>query len=365
MVMRALKGILIFLVFFCALLLRVHYIDQVGKDSETYKRAVLELLSEKNPYEWTIRSFTYGKDPWNHGFAYLPALLYVYAPLYILGVLITGLNYIILWKIPIILADLIIGVLLFQFLSRKNYYIGLLATAAWLFNPYLIFVENYTYADSLAILFMFLALLNLEEYDGTAGFFYALSVAFKTFPLLLFPIFLLKSKNTAKFIIGGLIVAIIISLPFMKSVEYFQTYVMGSLLVHGDRAMQGRPFFWYISYLTSLEFIRIIPLGVYSVLASFSGWIVTSVILISKKIKDTLISDKFVLSLISFSLFYAFTHVLNRTYLLWFMPILFVALSRLLKGNVAYYAVSVLAFYGFYAWYLIIWIDGFHITPLA
>jgi len=271
--------------------------------------------------------------------------------------LVTAIPSSVLIKIPHLLADFGIGLLLYKMLRKENYYILLLGLFVWLFNPYIQVKSLYTYSDSIPILFMLLALHYLEKDDVLSGAFYALSIALKTFPIILLPIFLIQSKDKIKFILSGLIIAFAISVPFMKSVTDFTTYLDGAIFVHGSRAMQGRPFLFYISYFYKIELFQIIPLKIYTYFAMFSGMLVTTYLLLKTKLKDP-----YVLSTISFILFYLFTPVLNRTYLLWFMPVMIIGLSNILKDKKPiYYIASLTGFYTFYHWYLSIWKDGFHI----
>ena len=81
-----------------------------------------------------------------------------------------------------------------------------------------------------------------------------------------------------------------------------------------------------------------------------------------RKAQDKLILDKDILSTVSFIRFYAFTPILNRTYLLWFLPVFIIGTYNFVeKRNKFIYYVVLIGFYGFYYWYLLQWKDGFHI----
>ena len=153
-------------------------------------------------------------------------------------------------------------------------------------------------------------------------------------------------------------VAFTISIPFLTSYEDFMTYLQGSLLVHSQRFVQGRPFLFYISYYYNIELFQIIPFEIYTYLASFLGLFFVPVLYFLFRIKD-----KYILSLIIFLNFYLFTPVLNRTYTMWFLPVLLVGsfnLASKTKYKYLYYVI-VFFYYAFYYWYLIQWKDGFHI----
>jgi len=287
----------------------------------------------------------------------LPGFLYINYVFYIIH-LITKINFDYLWKIPLLLADLGVGLLLVKQLYKKNFPALLLGLLVWFLNPYFYLKTNYVYLDPLPVFFMFLALFYLEKDDVLAGASYAFSIALKTFPLVLFPIFLFKSKNKLQFLASVALIGVVISLPFMTSVEDFTTYLRGALLVHEERFVQGRPFLFYISYFYHVEFFQIVPFQVYTYLAMFSGWVVSSAVYLLKWIRD-----KYALSIIPLALFYVFTPVLNRTYLIWLIPILVVGLYNLVSGKkYMWFYYAVLGFYwGFYYWYLVPWKDGFHI----
>jgi hypothetical protein len=350
------KIVAIFIIVFFAASKRLSHFGETGKDIYAYERAIVDLLEGKNPYTWTVESYSNPDDPGNHGFAYLPGLLYIFSPLYILY-LKTGLPLEYLMKAPVLLADLGVGVLLTILLYKKNFLALLAALLIWFFNPYSYFKSGYTYADPLPIFFMFLALIYLEKDDVLAGTYYAVSVALKTFPYILFPVLLLKAKNKKDFLVAGSMVAFLVVLPFLRSPEFFKTFLDGSIFVHSNRFIQGRPFLFYISYFYKVELFQIIPFKVYTLLASFSGWAVVALLYFKKWVRD-----KFVLALIPFLTFYLFTPVLNRTYLIWFIPVYIMALFNLFSKKYRFlYYTFLVAYFAFYGWYLIQWKDGFHI----
>jgi len=343
-------------ILFFAIKYRLQFFEQKGKDAYAYERAVSDLIAGENPYKWTVESFSNPDDPGNHGFSYFPGLLYLFAPLYVLH-LNTGLPYHVLWKIPVLLADIGVGVLLYQLFKKRGFLAITTALLIWFFNPYSFFRSGYTYTDPIAIFFMFASIMLLKKDDVMAGTFYGLSIAFKTFPYILFPVMLLKAKNKRGFLVAGLLVGLLVSLPFLNSMENFVTYLSGTLGVHQNRYIQGRPFLFYISYFYKIELFQIIPFKVYTLLASFSGWAVATLAYLLKIVKD-----KYVLALIPFLTFYLFTPVFNRTYFIWFIPIYVTACYKLFekKYRILFY-VSQIALFAFAGWYLTQWKDGFHI----
>ena len=349
--------IIIFSIFVFAVFDRLKYFDQVGKDIYAYEKAVVDLLGGRNPYIWTVQSFSNPDDTGNHGYSYLPLGIYLFSFLYMIN-LITDIEVQFLWKIPVLLADLGVGVLLVQYFIKKDIKIMLLSLIIWLFNPYMVFRGSYTFIDPLAVFFMMLSLYYLEKDSVLSGTFITLGVAFKTFPILIFPLLLLKTPDRKKFLLSCSITGIAIAAPFLRSLDDFLTMLRGSVFVHSVRELQGRPFLFYISYYLHIEFFQVIPLKVYSLIASLGGWIVAVLLYIRNKNLNI-----YILGVIPFLIFYLFTPVLNRTYLIWFIPIFCIAAynpSLKSRNNLLFY-IFIISFYIFYSWYLIQWEDGFHV----
>jgi len=346
----------ILIILFFAFKHRLQFIDQESKDIYAYERAISDLISGENPYKWTVASFNNPDDPTNHGYSYFPGLLYIFTPLYIIS-LNTHIPQHILWKIPVLLADLGVGILLYKFFKNKGLLAITTALLIWFFNPYSFFRSGYTYTDPITIFFMFASIMLLEKDDVAAGALYGLSIAFKTFPFIIFPVMIIKSKHKFKFLLAGAVVGLMVSLPFLTNWQDFLTYLNGTLLVHQNRYIQGRPFLFYISYFYSVELFQIIPFGFYTLMASFSGWVLSSAAYLFKWVKD-----KYILALIPFLTFYIFTPVFNRTYFMWFIPIYTTACYQIFKNKYrALFYISQLIFFAFAGWYLLQWEDGFHI----
>lgn len=361
--------ILIALIFIVSINERAKLFDTVGKDFFSYKRAVLDFVEGNNPYEWTVQTYNNPDDPTDHGFAYLPVLIYVNLFGYLVEQLsgeTIPMHY--TWKFPVLFADIGVGILLLKYFSqfKEKKYIKLytiFALLVWFFNPYFYIKTNYVYTDPLPIFFMFLSMYLLKNKPIGSGITYAIAVGLKTFPILLLPVMLLESKNWKKFFGAAALTGILICLPFMSSYDEFITFINGALLVHGDRYLQGRPFLFYISYFYKIEFFQIVPLKVYTTLASFSGWILVAILYFFTKYPK----NHFVLGMVPFALFYLFTPVLNKTYMMWWLPVFLAGAYHLFdivsnsKYKVYFSMLLVSAFWLFNYWYLSIWVDGFHI----
>lgn len=352
--------VLMLIVVFLSLNLRISLIDKIGGDQKTYKQAVTELYEGINPYEYTVKSFT--EPGLKHGYAYLPSLLYIqYFFFYINTHFDLDLAMHILWRIPVFIADYLVAYLIFTKFKEKDKLFAIFSTAIWLFNPHILFRSEYTLYEPLSILFLLLALNNVSKSSLKSGLFYAISLSFKTFGLILLPLFLIRANNKIKFIVSGLVFGLIISIPFMTNLYDLNLYIQGSLLVHGERGIQGRPILTFLTYYlfnnSKFAFQQIFA-SVFSILALILPWIY----IIKKKGLNI-----YYISTIAFGLYYLITPVLNRTHLLWFLPIFLIASgsNEISKGNIlrGYFLVGL--WFIVSSIYLKVWDKGFHIygTP--
>lgn len=349
--MSKLQKILLLGVFVAAVVARLSFFSQKGDDFNTTFRAVNDFKSGVNPYLSTIKTFN-DKNLGNQGYSYFPVLLYIFTVLSFVGQLF-NIPLFIIWKIPILLADILVGVIIAKELRKSNFWLKIFGCLVWFFNPYFLLIQNYTSPDSLAVLFLLLSLVFInKEKSFWGGVFYALSFATKTFALVLFPVTLMKSKNKRGFFLGAFILMLLISVPFLTDLN---TYIQGAILVNGERFVQGRPFLFYLGHLTDIQILYSLPFKLYSYLAIFSGWVILTILLFKKKIKNT-----FYYSFLPFLTFYFFTPVLNKTYLLWVLPFLVIGLyKQLYEKRPALFIFLILLYYAFYSFYLVIWTYNF------
>jgi len=332
---------------------------ELGKDSQTYVTAITTFFEGGNPYEHTIKSYENKDDIGGHGYAYFPGFLYLFGGLYMLALKL-GLDYDILWKGSVLIFDLGTAILLFKELKKIDLTVAYFGVIVWLFNPYLtVSYTNYNLVDPIPIFFIVLALQQLKKDDVLAGLFFTLSVVFKPFGLIFLPLFLLESRNWRVFVLACGIVFIAISLPFLTGFSSLSTYLQGSLFVHSNRVLQGRPVLFYLSYYLKIELFQVIPLAFYNFMATYFGWFLIVVAYILGKVRN-----KYFLASLSATNFLLFTPVLNRTYLLWFLPLFIIAFLHLAKRyskKIVLYYIPVAVFWLTCFWYLNQWRDGFHV----
>jgi len=189
---------------------RIDYINQAhiksykNNDFIEYERALDSLLKGENPYTETIKTYNYKEgdraNP-DHGFAYFPLFLYVLIPLYYLAPIFDTTLFA-LSRIPVFIGDIICGIILLRILYKKDYIASFVASFVYFFNPYNLTKDTYTFFDPLAVLFIFLSIVYLNKNNVLSGIFFAISIGFKSFAYILFPLLFLLSKEKKKFLLG-------------------------------------------------------------------------------------------------------------------------------------------------------------------
>lgn len=386
-----------------------------GGDQNTYKQAIETFISGGNPYDNTVKSFANLKsDPGGKGFSYPPFFLFLYSPFHAVHLYLQanypcelGINITyrycyterLYFNLLGLLADVGTGISIFVIMRKLKigYLPILISLLVWFFNPYIYKSKDYYPNDLIVIFLTTLALYfaGIKKDQVLTGFFIGLAFSTKMYPVLLFPIIYYlfvnnvqddgHKNNFLRFIytkitdfryllISSLLPLLLLSLPFMTSLDNFKTYLHGSLLVQSERFVQGRPFLYYISYFYKVEFIRMVSFNTYTVLAGISGLVASSGLIILSKVRVKSehlariqthlkqLLDVFFLSTVIMAGFYVFTPVLNRTYLLWIIPSLCISSFSSFRGKKVVFGYLLVAmFWLFYYLYLLPWKDGFHI----
>ncbi|MBD3366362.1 hypothetical protein GF360_03435 [candidate division WWE3 bacterium] len=342
-----------------SLILRLVIFQEEGGDHLIYKKAVLDFCAGENPYTYTYKSFTNKQANLDRGYAYFPTLLYILTFMWKINTITaTEMPTAILWKIPVLLADMGIAALLYNyFAKRKKHLLATLATSIWLLNPHFLTRYEYTLLDPIQVLFTFLALKSLSKNSYKTGILYALAVSTKLIPAILFPIFFIKTKNKVKFLMVFGLVFLLISLPFLTSRSNIFYYIQGTFLVHGERFIQGRPFLSFLTLFTQkagLSFYQEKFTSLFSKIALLSGPMLTTILLLKDKNKN-----KYLLTATSFALYFLLTPVFNRTHFLWGFPFFLIALYRLTKIKKPMWTyVSWGGLYAAFFFYLLFWSKG-------
>ncbi|MFH1955419.1 MAG: phospholipid carrier-dependent glycosyltransferase [Patescibacteria group bacterium] len=156
---------------------------------------------------------------------YTPGFLY---HLWLLGIINKSLHfaaslYPFLVKLPVIVADIGIGILLYKILLKKNFKLASLAFLAYTINPVVMFTNSiWGQTDGLITFFLLLSAYFLAEKKNIllSSFFWVLALFVKPQALLALPIFLIylflckKLKKMVFFILFSLVFILLIGLPF-------------------------------------------------------------------------------------------------------------------------------------------------------
>jgi len=346
-------------IFVAAIITRCLMWNQIGGDQHTYKKAVVEFTQGINPYEYTVKSFE--TPGLKKGYAYFPPILYIQTFFY-------KINYwfklevplVNLWKIPVLLAELAIGFMLLRYFDKvpvSKKWLAPFAVAVWFFNPYFVIKQQFTYYDPLPVLPLLIAFALLGKKDFFSGLWYSLAFSFKTFPIIFLPIFLAKTRKKAGFILGGILLMLLISLPFITTLKNLDYYVHGALLVHGERGIQGRPFITFVSHLIKIPSIQDSFFSIYAAGAIILPWIAQCYLIFKKKE-----INEYILALTGFLIYFLVTPVFNRTHILWSIPFLLIGgyeMAKKTENGINKYVVYTAVWYVFMAVYLWFWTAGF------
>jgi len=357
------------------LLLRFPILNLKGGDYGTYSSAVKSFLKGENIYHYTVKSFEDQNDKLENGYAYMPTLLYILSLLFLVSEnLNLRDNLPFIWKIPNLISELIIIYLILKNItltSKFRIITTIVFSLFWIFSPHLISQYNYTMFDMIFLVFTVLSIKYLKKNIFLSSLFFAIAVSLKTISIILLPMFLIylyrnkidlrsKIKNISSYIFIGLLFYIAISIPFITTISDFNSYIKGSLFVHSDREVSGRPFISYFNYLFTNEVNSMLQYKFFNFFALLA--LLTPIILntyLSFKDKS---QDFFKIATFTFGLYIFLTPVLNRTHLLWILPILFMYLTSILeKNNYLKINISVIVIWFTLFFYLINWQAGFRI----
>ena len=138
---------------------------------------------------------------------YPPAMVLYYVPFYLMGDIRYG-N---------LLADILIYFLILLYFKGRDFESKF--AYLFLFNG-LNLISNYVYGgnDIVAGLFVGFAIYFLNKKESLSSLSYGISLVTKQLSIILIPYFILKARQKIKFLAFGLVVAVLILLPFSPQV---------------------------------------------------------------------------------------------------------------------------------------------------
>ncbi len=152
-----------------------------GNDFIAFGQLATLTLHGHDVYALNVQHRLHGILPWT----YLPLLLYVFTAAQWLAVH-TGWSFMVLGKLPIVIADLVVGAALYAAVrcAGRSERTAVLGMCLYLFNPLVLFNGAfYGRFDAVALAFLIVALLRYRMRAFAPA--YALAISAKTFPIFL------------------------------------------------------------------------------------------------------------------------------------------------------------------------------------
>jgi hypothetical protein len=226
-----LSGVLISTVlFFCAFMLRK--ISRLKPMMILVSFAIMAFLLraiiafsfygtyDVNSYQLVAHLLSAGKN------VYVETTRYNYTPLWMFIIYLInhvseflGISFSSLIKLPIIICDVGIGLILFNLAGGTNLEKRFAVTFLYWFSPIAILISSYHgQFDSIWILFALLSLYAWDTKKGLSNIFLSIGIAIKSVPIFFLPAYLVRLKsfqNKSKFAFIALVPSVIITLPFL------------------------------------------------------------------------------------------------------------------------------------------------------
>lgn len=197
------------LIWLIGLIIRLIAINFAGSspDFVGYRLPIAQCILNEG---WLYCDCTYNHTPF---YPYLAAfMLWIAGDVEFLQIFLINL--------PLGLGDAFVPMVIFLLIKRvKNDRLAFLTSATYALNPISLIEVGISHWDGFTLLFLLLGLLAMtEEKPFKVGMWTGLGFLLKQFPLGLFPVFLLKTKNIkATFLMGIAALAVILAmfLPFI------------------------------------------------------------------------------------------------------------------------------------------------------
>ena len=243
--------------------------------------------------------------PWT----YLPLLLYVFTAAQWLS-LHLGWPFVVVGKLPIVVADLAVGALIYKALRsyRRSERVALFGMCCYLFNPFVLYNGAfYGRFDAIALAFLLLAINGLRSRRFAPAF--ALAVSAKTFPAFLaLPLAVghnrLRPRRLA--LAAGLVLAL--------AVPYIITDPIGLAHIF----VYVRHNFGRLSWYLVLTQAHVLPTTQVLLLARILQWLYPLLLLITVRGSGYSKAGQ------CFALYIVLNQVVYEQYLLWPLPFLII-----------------------------------------
>jgi hypothetical protein len=269
-------------------------------------------------------------------------------------------------KLPLIIADILIALLLFEIVKKytdekKAYYVLWI----WLLNPYVIWISSvWGMFDGIPTLFTILTLyFFIKNQYNKSAFCLAIAILFKIYPIILVPVLALiyykQNRRVANalryFFICGACVALVsffsyFSFALIFGQEPFNTSITLTWQLFKGRASPdyyGKNLFFGLTPLSFLE--PLFELGKFSLNIPLSPILMVSslAIILYMVYREKHFTTLKIISYVALTHFaiYLTYSVVNEQYLIWVLPFLLILSATQKKSltEYAYWGVSILA----------------------
>jgi hypothetical protein len=277
-------------------------------------------------------------------------------PLYLIVSLVRPsdlfLNFVI--KLPIIMGDALVALLLFKITKSK------LAMALWFLNPYVIFISAiHGQFDVLPALFILLSMFFLTKKQNLAcAVSLAVSIGYKIFPVVLVPFFLIfflrtsGKKITLKYTLVLLMAASLLFAPFFLPQNFKYLY-------EGITALPQRGISYVGSSVSYIEFLTL-DLGLfgnYNFLYLFLPFYGVLILWSTKLVKDFDALNKVIV--VAVLLLFATYNTMHPQFLVWVIPFLLIEYERKKEISLSLInAMWVWMFLWIFSWNMQSWVVG-------
>ena len=294
---------------------------------------------------------------WKFG-TFLNASFLFYYPLYLVFLQIAHVQNVLMLqlilKIPLILADMGIAIVLFSLAIKSGASLrkATLLMSFWIFNPFAIFVSAvHGQTDAFSTLFVILSVYFLQQKQFLKSFGSLLvGGMFKYYSLLLLPIFVLFSwKQTNKLTkIGGLILLILI--PIANYAPVILDPVNRGLFFSGlsssmEPTETSYPWsLWILPRLFGFSSSFPSSYATSILVVAYLSFLIIFVLYFIKRKAPLELRDVIKAYIAAITVFIAFTPVANPQFLLWILP-LFLYFSFTMQKPQGYAFVTILWFF--------------------
>ena len=222
-------------------------------------------------------------------------------------------------KWAFIAADVLIIVVIYQWLNKENQYSPTLGASLYAINPIAIYISAYHgQFDSVPILFGLLALMVSSSSPVLSGMWLGLGIWVKSWPVLIAPSILIKLSRWKQRLIFGIMLMIIPIIGIGIYTLLFNADCL-QLLIRALGYNHGIGVWGYTYLLRLLSLIFPATKGVISAYFAISRFI-TLAILTFVFLKVYKKQDTLGVTLTILISFLAFTHAFSIQYLLWVIP---------------------------------------------